>query len=126
MPVADQMIAKGAEILATWQTQAGVQDRVRQMFLDLVAMKPSGLAAVPWIGTSYQDFAQVIDQQKQELRPFVTVYAAATGLMGPWVTVLGLWCRAPIPQNDQQQLNADVKALLESLFRGYATLVATT
>jgi hypothetical protein len=122
MPLASDLIDKGAEKLLNLQANAGDQDTVRAMYWDLVAMKPKGLTALQWNSIDLMDFADVFDAHRAELRPWVTVYAAAFGLMGPWITVLNLWCRRPIPA--ATDLDQRVKEALDGLFTGYTNLVA--
>jgi hypothetical protein len=124
MPLLADLKAKAEAQLLFYEAPPLGKDPVRKMFLDLAALRPDGLTSIQWSGIDLLEFAKVIEANRSELRPWITVYAAAFGLMGPWVTVQNIWCRSGVPPAGQNFTPA-VQEALDSLFSGYVTLIAT-
>jgi len=122
MALAADIIALGKKKLIDLQGIAGAQDEIKKQFFDLLALNPDGLATFVRASIDLKDFAETIDANRAQLRPWIMVYPAALGLEGPWASVLNLWCRRPIPA--QAQIDPVVEETLESLFSGYARLIS--
>jgi hypothetical protein len=125
MPLADELIKKAKDKILVLQAQANSQREVKLIFLNLLAMNPAGLKNFQRAWVDIEDFAEVIEVNRKELRPWVMVYGAAAGLEGPWSTVLNVWSRVDYPADPKTQINTVVVELLESLFAGYTRLIAT-
>jgi hypothetical protein len=124
MALAEELIAAAEDILLGLQGTADTQQGYKEQVMQLIALRPAGLTFLQRTAMDVQSFATVIQSCRAELRPFIMVYPAAFGLSGPWETVLALWAYTDIPQKGAE-LAPNVKALLESSFTGYTTLITT-
>jgi hypothetical protein len=100
------------------------KDAIKNVFLDLMALRPDGLSSIQWSAIDLVDFANILEAHRAELRPWITVYAAAFGLMGPWISIQNIWCRAGTPPTGQK-LTPAVQDALDTLFSSYVTLITT-
>jgi len=121
MPLADDLIQSAKDTLLAAQASAGGHDAARQQLLDFIAMRPAGLNSLQWMAIDLQRFAGIINAYRAQLRQWVMVYPATTGLMGPWVTVRAIWTRLTPPAVGQ--LHPRVVDVLEATFRGYVELI---
>lgn len=122
MPLAEDLIAMAEQKILDFQAMGGSQEQIKQQYLAMWALQPGGLGVISRSSTDMQDFAEAIEPNRAQLRPWVLVYPAAAGALGPWETTLSYWCRNDIPANDV--INPDVLEILRSLFTGYARLIA--
>lgn len=124
MALADDLIHLAKEKILTLQAIADGQGQITAGVLNLLALKPDGLNVFTRASIDVEDFAKVIERNRQELRPWIMVYPAALGLEGPWETVVLLWSRTEIPKGKEAIATIVVDAI-ESLFTGYCTLITT-
>lgn len=122
MSLADDLIAKARKKILDFQATAGAQDAIRKQYLELWALKPAGLGVFSRGSIDLQDFAEVIETHRAELRPWILVYGAALGALGPWESTLSVWCRANV--SAPATIPPVVEETMASLFTGYARLIA--
>jgi hypothetical protein len=119
-----ELANKGKTIITDMQVAGDPsQDAVKKMFFDAAALNPSALVALQWSGIYAGHFAKVIDDHRDELRPWIMVNPAALGLLGPFYAVLNFWCQQDLP-GDLTTLAPEVEDLLMSLFEGYVRTIS--
>jgi hypothetical protein len=123
MSLCEDLIATGERQLIDMQAMPGAQAEYKQQIVQLLAMRAQGLTFLQRSAMDLQTFAEVIQQHRRKLRPFVMTYPAAFGIMGAWETVMALWANTEIPE-EGASLAPEVKDLLESLFTSYSDLIA--
>lgn len=110
------------KILDMQQGGPGQHQQVREEFKKLISLQPGGLNLVSRLSIDVADFADKIEPHRANLRPWITVYAAAAGITAPWNSILSLWAWQEVPSNtviDQKVVDA-----IDSLMTGYARTIS--